>query len=504
MLESISGSRPMGQRVRDARRWASTTPGRLRVLSVEVAIVALVLVGIGSGTLLTAMATVSGIQGRTVPAIVSMQHLHAWLSDADRNAASIYLTGGFDAAGTQLQFDAESAATNLDELGRLNPDDPQQRYQADVAAASRELQRATEQTADSEIGGRRLQAIAVSVANYIRLVNTASATGKQDSSAGTVYLQAASNLMHGPGGILAQVDGMRDMYIADLDGANVTLRITAGMLALYVGVAGLLLALLVRTQRFVRTRFRRRRNARLLTATMLLVVVSAGAGLGTAQAAAAIQAGENQSYPHLLRLWTARVLVYDASGNQTLSMIMRGRSAQFDQAFDTDTQQLVDRPLTIGTIEAAGRGDVRFEGLLADELRSATTRAEHEASVQSLRAYQQFLDAVASVRADADAAARAQADAAARAAAAQRANPRTPAPAAPARIAVSDQRMMAAAAELDWYLGALLQIRQKQFDATLDMAQVILGTTAVLDVLAVAVAGLTFWGLQPRIDEYAA
>jgi hypothetical protein len=473
------------------------------VLSLEIAVVSMALVAIGAGTLITAMVTVSSIRQHTVPAIMSMQHVHAWLSDADRNAASIYLDGGFDATGTQLQFDAESAATNLDELGRINPDDPQQRYEADIAAASRELQRATQQTPDTGPDGRRLQAIAVAVANYVRLISTASATEQQGNAAGTVYLQAGSNLMHGPGGILNQVDEMRDAYIDDLNGANVTLQVTLGMLLLYAGVAVFLLALLVRTQHYVRVRFRRRRNNRLLAATLVLVVVSVGAGLGTAQAATAIRSGENDSYPQLLRLWAARVLVYDASGNESLSLVMRGRSQQFDQAFDQDTARLVDRPLTEGMIEAAGRGDVRFNGLLADELRSSSTPGEREAAQQALRAYQQFLDAVTSVRSDADAAARANADAAARAAAAAKANPKAPA-ATPTPVKVADQPLVAAVAELDWYLGASMQIHQDSFDATLGMAQFILALTAVLEALAVVIAALAFWGLQPRIDEYAA
>src|SRR5436305_777522 len=139
MLGSLSGPRPMGQRVKDARKWASTTPGHLRVLSVEIAVVALVLLAVGIGTLVPAM--------------------------------------------------------------------------------------------------------------------------------GTVYLQAASNLMHGPGGILAQVDDMRDAFITDLDGANVTLKVTLGLVVVYAIVTGLLLVLLIRTQHFVRVRFRRRRNSRLLAAT---------------------------------------------------------------------------------------------------------------------------------------------------------------------------------------------------------------------------------------------
>src|SRR5207237_4549456 len=168
------------------------------------------------------------------------------------------------------------------------------------------------------------QAVAAAIGNYTRLIQTASVNEGQDPAAATVYLQAASNLMHGPGGILAQVDALRAYFTAGLDQADLNLEITAGMLGLSVGIALALLVLLVRTQHFVRARFRRRRNNRLLAATLLLVFVLIGTGAGAVQAAQSIQAGESDSYARLANLWSARALVYDASGNQSLIQIAPG------------------------------------------------------------------------------------------------------------------------------------------------------------------------------------
>jgi len=481
MVEAIPGRRPMRQRIEDARSRAATTPGRLRVLALAIGLVTATLITVGSGALATALTTVTAMQQDTVPAILRMQHIHAWLSDADRSAATVYLTGGFDSSDSQLQFDAESAATSFDVLGHLNSDDPQLRYEADIAAASRELQRSTEHAPPGGEVSQRLHTVAEAVANYTRLAKIASAQEAQDIAAGTVYLQAGSNLMHGPGGILVQIDELRVLYAQDLDAANLTLQVTAGLLALYAGVAVALLVLLVHTQRFVTARFRRRRNNRLVAATMLLVIVTGGGGIGAARAAQAIHTGEDDSYARLLNLWNASALVYDATGNRYLSLISRGKNAQFDQAFELETARLVDRPLTAQMTRDAERGEVRFGGMLADELRSAASPAEWDSALHLLRAYQTFLQADASVRDQAAKSSRTS-----------------------GRPFVPDRALGQAVNELQWYFGASMQMLQGQFDDDMASAQLTLALTAVLELMAIVVAALAFWGLQPRIDEYIA
>jgi hypothetical protein len=141
---------------------------------------------IGVTAVVMADVTAIGIQQRTVPAIIGMQRINAWLSDADRSAANAYLAGGIQVTLSQQQ------------------------YEADIAAASRELQKASEHDPSGDVASQRLQAIAVAVDQYAGLVQTASVEYRLGFSVGTVYLRAGSALMHRPNdGILAQVTASR-------------------------------------------------------------------------------------------------------------------------------------------------------------------------------------------------------------------------------------------------------------------------------------------------------
>src|SRR5215469_10820289 len=110
-------------------KWIRTTPGRLRLQSLLVAGAALALLTTGSGAIIAVLITETNIHQRTVREIVGVQRLHAWLAAADRSAANSYLSGG--------------AELTL----------PQQQYEADVAAGSRELeQTAAFQSPDDPVG----------------------------------------------------------------------------------------------------------------------------------------------------------------------------------------------------------------------------------------------------------------------------------------------------------------------------------------------------------------
>src|SRR4030081_1335483 len=87
-------SRLMRLREEAARRPARPPRRRLRALSILIAASAIALTLVGTGTMITAEVTVVGVQQRTVPAILGMQRIHAWLAEADRSAANAYLAGG--------------------------------------------------------------------------------------------------------------------------------------------------------------------------------------------------------------------------------------------------------------------------------------------------------------------------------------------------------------------------------------------------------------------------
>jgi hypothetical protein len=463
MAESALSQRLERRRLKAARRPAATTPRRLRKLFMLIASLAIALTLVGAGALAVAGSTALGIQQRTVPAIVGMQRVHAWLSDADRSAANAYLAGGAEVTLPELQ------------------------YQADIAATSRELQIASAHDPGGGDTSQRLQRIAMLVDQYVGLVQTANVDDRLGVAVGTVYLQAGTSLMHRGGtGILAEVDALRNLYMDDLDRANLTLRAAQWMLPVYAVLALALAGLLVITQVFVRRRFHRRRSPQLLAATLLLVIAAAASGMGAGQARMSMNTAEDQSYSRLLNLWNARALLYDANGNESLALIARdqpGRAAA-DQAFQAETRRLVDRPLNDGMMADAARGDVRFNGMLADELRAASPGEERSAAMRVLTLYRKFMDVDAAVRAKA--AQGAEVDAITLA------------------LGTDQGQLTFAFADVDWYLGLAIQRLQGQFDDGMTYAERVLAGTAAVEALALAIAALTFWGLRPRFEEFRA
>lgn len=463
MEDGALSARLERRQVRAERRPAATTPRRLRRLSRLIAALSIALTLVGAGALATAGVTALGIQQRTVPAIVGMQRIHAWLSDADRSAANAYLAGGAEVTLPELQ------------------------YQADISAASRELQNASEHDPGGGDTNQRLQQIAALVDQYEGLVQTANVEDRLGVPIGTVYLQAGTSLMHRPStGILAQVDALRGVYANDLDRANLTLQVAQWMLPVYAALAVLLAVLLVATQVFVRRKFHRRRSPQLLAATLLLVIAAAASGMGAVQARQSVRAAEDRSYSRLLNLYDARALLYDANGDESLSLIARDQAsrAAADQQFQAETRLLVDRPLTDAMLQAAARGDVRFGGMLADELRAASPGAERSAAVRVVQLYGRFMDIDAAVRARAS-----QGDE----------------PGAIAQALGTDQGQLTFAfADVDWYLGLAIQRLQGRFDDGMTYGERVLAGTAAVELLALGIAALTFWGLRPRLEEFRA
>jgi hypothetical protein len=430
------------------------------MLVVAIGATAAALFVVGSVTLASAQRSVAGMRHETVPAIVGAQRIHATLADADRAEANAFLAGAIEAAV------------------------PHQQYEADIAAAMRELEQAAEQAGGSAAVGRQIQVVSVQVTQYTSLVDIARADNQQGFPVGAAYLRQASQLMHRPGdGILANVDQLGALDAQDLSGENTTLVITVGMLLVYAGAAVALLALLLHSQRFLRERFRRRRNRRLLLATGVLLLLSATVTSEAIFTAQTLVVAEGQDYNRLLNLWRIRSLVYDANGNESLSLIARGNGDAFDRTFQSNTARLADRTMTDELLTQAASGDVRFQGLLADEINSSTG-AEHEAALDVLRSYRRFMGVDATMRArsqqgDHDSA---------------------------ARLALGSQpgQLGAAFAGLDVALGRTIDTAQNQFDRAVAFAEYSLLGHVALQLLTIVIVLLAYRGLKPRIDEYRA
>lgn len=185
------------------------------------------------------------------------------------------------------------------------------------------------------------------------------------------------------------------------------------------------------------------------------------------------------SLMRLQNLWNARALIYDANGNTFLTLAAPASADKFNRAFASETAQLADRPVTDQMLRDAGTGQVNFNGILADEVRTAGSDEDRAAGVALATAYQRYL----------------QADRAARDVAA-RSGPGDP-------VFIQAQRQMVSAfSQLDWRLGVAIQAQQTEFDAGMSTGALTLEVAGVITVLAVLVALLAYWGLRPRMAEY--
>jgi hypothetical protein len=413
----------------------------------------------GSSTVVTAQTKVDQIGNRSAPAVIDAQKIHGSLADADRSAANAFLAPG-----------PQSAA-------------PRQRYEHDIAAATQDLEQAAEHNTAGGQATENLQAVNAAVAQYTGLVEAARANGRQGFPVGAAYLRAASRLMHQPGdGILARVDALASVNSVNASTEYASLWYVAALLAVFFAFGALLFALLVSTQGYVRRRFRRRRNKRLMVATALLLLLSGGMAAQGLYTYRNLQTAEEQAFPRLHELWQARATVADMNGNESLSLIARGNGGAFDEAFQAEVRQLVDRPLTETMVEDAARGRVHFKGLLADEINQAGFPGERAAAVAALRAYQQFLETDAAVRA--------------------RATARDHDGAVALALGSAQGQLGAAFADLDAALGAAIEVDQREFDQAIRHAMPNGALNAAIPLCALAIALLAIWGLQPRIAEY--
>ena len=441
-------------------RPGTSTPILLRRLSILVAVAAGMLALVGTAAVALTRNTVDSVGHRTVPAIIDSQKIHEALADADRSAANDFLSGGVEVGGPRLQ------------------------YQRDIRTVTSQLEQAAEHNSVGSQGSSVLQRVSAKVTEYTGLVETARAYNRVGYPVGATYLRTASRLMHDPKtGILVDIDTLDRLNNQDLGRENAQMWGAAGALAGFYLVALGLLGVLVYTHGFLRERFRRRRNPRVLAATALLLVLAGGLGVQTAFTYVNLEQAQLQAFGRLHVLWQARSLAVDANGNESLSLISRGGGAAFDDAFKAEAKQLVDRPLTDALIEAAAQGDVRFNGLLADEIRGATFPGERDAAVKALRAYQQFLqiDQVVRDKSTTDREG-----------------------AVTLALGSGPGQLGAAFADMDAWLAEAIRIVRDRYDVAIATASPSLALDAGVPLCAVLIAVLVFWGLSPRRAEYRA
>jgi hypothetical protein len=440
------------------RARAATTPGRLWVVSVVVIVQALLLWVLGSTALISTRSAIDTIGGRTVPSIFEAQMIHETLAEADRSAANAYLLGDLETSGAR------------------------QDYEQEMSDATRALEQTAEHSGTDRQATQALQDVITLLTQYSGLVETARANNRQGYTVGVAYLRAASALMHEPrDGILARVDRLADVRSQSLADQNASLWLIVAMLGAFFVVDLSLLVVLMVTQGFLRRRFQRRWSLRLLAATVLVVGLTGLVGMQTFTTYRSLVDAQQREFTTLHNLWQMDGLIDDANGQDSLMLVDPSNSDAFNQFFQSDTNQLVDRQLTDDMVAQAAQGNVQFGGDLADAIRNASSPPERRAVVQMLRGYQHFMQADAAIRAKVGSDHQA---------------------AVALAVGTNAVQLSGAFRELDGGLDTAIVIDRSDYNSTIASAQPRGMFGFIIPALCIAIAALTFWGLRPRLAEY--
>src|SRR2546430_10367041 len=119
--------------------------------------------------------------------------------------------------------------------------------------------------------------------------------------------------MHRPGdGILARIDSLDAFSSVELSRENASFWWTAAAMAVVALLAITTFGLLVSVQAFMRRRFRRRWNKRLVAATVMLLLACGWLATQSVVTYRALSTAGQQAFPRVHALWQARSLAADA------------------------------------------------------------------------------------------------------------------------------------------------------------------------------------------------
>ncbi|GAA2791246.1 hypothetical protein GCM10010441_15590 [Kitasatospora paracochleata] len=313
------------------RQAASTPPGRLRVAGAALAAL-VVLFGAVAVEQVSTRATAAGrVVSGSEPLSQDAAEIYRSLADADTTAA----------AGFLLAADEPAAV--------------RQRYEDDLATASRLLSEAAARTGSSPGAQRPITELNRQLPRYAGLVETARADNRQGLPLGGAYLRYASALMQDTMLPLAQslVDAESGRLDADHGDAS-----SFPVAALLLGLVAL--GALVRYQVVLFRRTNRVFNTGLLTATSAVLLAVVWLTAASASAGAALATSRRDGSQPLRELDHVRIAALQAHAAENLNLVARGSTDTYTKRWSA----LVD-PLnapaaqagSFGHAVAAGRPD---------------------------------------------------------------------------------------------------------------------------------------------------
>ncbi|MGW0401587.1 hypothetical protein ACWD0E_27775 [Streptomyces sp. NPDC003002] len=341
------------ERLREA---ATTEPGRLRIIG---AVLAGLIVLFGSVSLWEISGRITAaddVVGRSQPLSADAASIYRSLADADTASSSGFLAGAQE------------------------PREVRERYEKDIANASRLLVSAAANTGADEESRKQITLLSEQLPRYTGLIEQARATNRQGLPLGGAYLRYANEQMSTQLLPAAQrlYEAETGRLYSDYDDARSwpLASIGTGVLAL-VGLAW--------AQRRNYRRTNRVFNQGLLAATAASVVVLLWLAVGHTVARAGLSEARADGQESLKVLGDARIASLQARAGENLTLIARGavlaednKSDKYDVDFTTKMKQLDAGLATALRLadDAAGREPVTraVEGVKEWKQRHAAAR----------------------------------------------------------------------------------------------------------------------------------
>jgi hypothetical protein len=253
---------------------------------------------------------------------------------------------------------------------------------------------------------------------------------------------------------------------------------------LLVGI-GALGGLLIVVQLNLARRTRRLVNPPLFGATGLLAVFAIYLVIVFAGAGEQLRAAKQDSFDSIHALWKARAVAYDANAEESLYLLERGPlQARHEEAFFGKAAQLLSGPPPAEAItQATARRFKDIKGYIGDELNNITYPGEEAAALELLRTFVDYIDIDRKIR-DLERAGR-------------------HAEAFALCVGTAPGQSDWAFERFDKALVKVLDINEHFFASQVENAFAYLAWIPwAVPLAALAIAVLSWVGLQPRIGEY--
>ncbi|MBF6329109.1 hypothetical protein [Nocardia transvalensis] len=274
----------------------------------------------------------------------SAQHLYTSLSVADAAAGTAFISGG------------------------LEPKPVRDRYDQAIGEASAELVTQSSSTGGADPDGQLRTGIATQLPVYTGLIETARANNRDGHPVGAAYLSEASNLMQTK--VLPMARELQEHRSAAIE-ATQRHHVRPPWSAIILPV--LALAALIAAQLYLARRWHRVLNPGLLLASGTLVILLAWTVTAGAISAVSTTHGRDDGTVPTSDLTESRILVQQARAAETLKLVRRDASGDYDHTYDNATAKVTSL-LTRYPKHAPGSGDVASAKAALDQWREAHQR----------------------------------------------------------------------------------------------------------------------------------